>query len=216
MRVLLVEDDHDLAVSLADGLARDGYAVERAGDGMSALAAAAARAPDLVILDRDLPVLSGDAVCEALAGTGARILMLTAAGSVRDRVVGLDLGADDYLVKPFAYVELLARLRALLRRGGPDDGTVLERSGIRLDTVRRTAERDGTPLRLTPKELAVLEVLLAADGGWVTVDALLQGAWDDPLGRDRSVVKVAVRALRTRLGPPPVVESAVGLGYRVA
>lgn len=216
MRVLLVEDDRDLAASLADGLRRDGYTVEIADDGLSALSAAAARPPDLVVLDRQLPRLSGDAVCETLVGTGTRILMLTAAGAVSDRVVGLDLGADDYLVKPFAYVELLARLRALARRDRTDDGTVLERAGIRLDTVRRTAERDGAPVRLTPKEMAVLEALLAADGGWVTPEELLMSAWEDPGGRDRSVVKVAVRSLRLRLGPPPVVQSAVGHGYRIA
>lgn len=216
--MLLVEDEVDLAASLAEGLAAEGYAVEVAHDGAAALAAVAARPPDVLVLDRDLPVLGGDAVCRALVGAGhpARILMLTAADSIGDRVEGLDLGADDYLTKPFAYLELLARLRALRRRGGDGGhGPVLERAGVRVDTVRRSVERDGRPVRLTPKELAVLEELLLADGGFVSAEDLLDTVWEDRYGRDRAVVKVVVHGLRSKLGLPPVVGSAVGHGYRI-
>lgn len=219
MRVLLAEDEPDLALSLAEGLTADGFVVEVAHDGAAALAAVAAARPDVILLDRDLPVLSGDAVCRALVASGnpARILMLTAAATVNDRVTGLDLGADDYLVKPFAYVELLARLRALGRRGGAGrQGPVLERSGIRLDTVRRCAERDGRPLRTTPKEMSVLEVLLTADGGYVSADELLDEVWEGRFDRDRAVVKVVVHGLRSKLGLPPVIETAAGHGYRIA
>lgn len=218
MRVVLVEDEPGLAASLAEGLRADGHRVAVAHDGAAGLAAVAAEQPDVVVLDRDLPVLGGDAVCRALVSTGnpARILMLTAAATVGDRVAGLDLGADDYLTKPFAYVELLARLRSLGRRGGTGSAApVLERAGIRLDTTRRCAERDGRPLRLTPKELAVLEVLLVADGGYLTAEDLLDEAWEGRAERDRTVVKAAVYGLRGKLGTPSVVESSPGLGYRI-
>lgn len=218
MRVVLVEDEPQLAASLADGLTADGYRVTVAHDGATGLAAVAAEQPDVVVLDRDLPVLGGDAVCRALvsAGNPARILMLTAAATVGDRVAGLDLGADDYLTKPFAYVELLARLRSLGRRGGTGSAApVLERAGIRLDTTRRSAERDGRPLRLTPKELAVLEALLVADGGYLTAEDLLDEVWEGRAERDRAIVKAVVYGLRGKLGAPPVVESSPGLGYRV-
>lgn len=217
MRVLLVEDEIDLARSLAKGLTADGFRVEVAHDGASGLAAVAAGQPDVVILDRDLPVLSGDAVCQALvaARSPTRILMLTAAASIGDRVTGLDLGADDYLGKPFAYVELVARLRALGRRGAAHEEPVLERGDIRLDTNRRIAERAGRPLRLTPIQLAVLEVLLVADGGYVSVDAFLDDVWGGRRDRDRAVVKMAVHGLRTRLGAPPVIETGPRHGYRI-
>lgn len=218
MRVLLVEDEVSLAESLADGLRHDGHQVSVVHDGAAALVAAGQGLFDVVVLDRDLPILSGDAVCQALAASSydARILMLTAADSVSDRVEGLDLGADDYLVKPFAFVELLARLRALARRGGGARPVVLERSGIRVDTTRRLVERDGRPVRLTPKELEVLELLLQADGGFVAVDELLDAVWDGRFNRDRAVVKVVVYAIRGKLGLPSVIESAPGLGYRIA
>lgn len=218
MRVLLVEDEVDLTESLADGLAHDGYRVKVVHDGAAALIAAGEGQFDVVILDRDLPVLSGDAVCQALVAAGhtARILMLTAAATIADRVEGLDLGADDYLVKPFSFVELLARLRALDRRGTALRAPTLERSGIVVDTSRRVVERDGRPVRVTPKELEVLELLLRAEGGYVSADELLDAVWDGRFNRDRAVVKVVVYALRGKLGLPQVIESAPGFGYRVA
>ncbi|TRW44400.1 response regulator transcription factor [Georgenia yuyongxinii] len=217
MRLLLVEDERDLADTLASGLRREGYAVDVAYDGLSALTRLAAADADLVILDRDLPMLSGDAVCKTMRELQhpARILMLTAAGSLEDRVAGLDLGADDYLPKPFAYVELLARLRALARRTPRSPGIVLEAAGVRVDTVRRLAERDGRPLHLTPKELGVLETLLAARGGFVSVDELLAEIWPDSDERGRNVVKTAVHTLRGKLGAPDAIASAPGHGYRI-
>lgn len=218
MRILLVEDEVSLAESLADGLIHDGHQVSVVHDGAAALVTAGGGNFDVVVLDRDLPILSGDAVCQALVASSydARILMLTAASSISDRVEGLDLGADDYLVKPFSFVELLARLRALGRRGGISRSAVLERAGIRLDTTRRIVEREGRPVRLTPKELEVLELLLRADGGHVAVEDLLDTVWDGRFNRDRAVVKVVVYALRGKLGLPPIIESAPGLGYRIA
>ncbi|WP_136056976.1 response regulator transcription factor [Microbacterium sp. K24] len=218
MRLLLVEDEADLADTLADGLRREGYLVDVARDGSSALTAAASADVDVIVLDRDLPVLSGDAVCRTLVAQEypARILMLTAAGTLGDRVAGLDLGADDYLAKPFAYVELLARIRALGRRGGSGrQRAVLEFAGVRLDTVRRVVERNGTPMRLTLKEFGVLETLLAAEGGYVSSDDLLDEVWDEPLERTRGVVKIVVHTLRRKLGEPAVIQSAAGHGYRM-
>ncbi len=217
MRILLVEDERTLADALADGLRREGYTVEVASDGTAALARLAAADAELMILDRDLPQLSGDAVCRTLREQGhpVRILMLTAAGTLDDRVAGLDLGADDYLPKPFAYVELLARLRALARRTREGSRTVLEAGGVRIDTVRRTTERDGRPLRLTPKEYGVLEALLAARGGWISVDELFDDVWAQSDDRGRTVVKAAVHTLRRKLGPPDPIDNAPGHGYRI-
>ncbi|MFS6530285.1 response regulator transcription factor [Microbacterium aurugineum] len=218
MRLLLVEDEVDLADTLADGLRREGYLVDVARDGASALTAVAGSDVDVIVLDRDLPVLSGDAVCRTLVAQEypARILMLTAAGTLNDRVEGLDLGADDYLAKPFAYVELLARLRALGRRAQSSrPNAVLEFAGVRLDVVRRVVERDGTPIRLTLKEFGVLEALLAAEGGYVSADDLLDDVWDEPLERTRGVVKIVVHTLRRKLGSPALIQSAAGHGYRV-
>lgn len=217
MRLLLVEDERELADGLADGLRREGYAVDVAYDGAAALELAARTDADLMILDRDLPVLTGDAVCRTLRAQGhpMRILMLTAAGTLDDRVSGLDLGADDYLPKPFAYVELLARIRALVRRTAGGSGTVLDAAGIRVDTVRRTAERDGRPLRLTPKEYGVLESLLTARGGWMTAEDLLDEVWAASDPRGRSVVKAAIHTLRRKLGHPDPIDNTPGHGYRI-
>ncbi|MFT4235528.1 MAG: response regulator transcription factor [Microbacterium sp.] len=217
MRLLLVEDERELADGLADGLRREGYTVEVAYDGQAALVRAAASDADVMILDRDLPALTGDAVCRTLREQGhpIRILMLTAAGTLDDRVAGLDLGADDYLPKPFAYVELLARLRALGRRTSGGSGTILEAAGVRIDTVRRTAERDGRPLRLTPKEYGVLESLLTARGGWITADELLDEVWAASDERGRSVVKATVHTLRRKLGHPDPIDNTPGHGYRI-
>lgn len=216
MRLLLVEDEHDLADALAGGLGREGYVVTIASDGQSALRAASEADVDLMILDRDLPGLSGDAVCRILRAEGhpVRILMLTAAASVEDRVTGLDLGADDYLAKPFAYLELLARVRALARRAR-STGTVLDLAGVRVDTVRRLAEREGRPLHLARKELGVLECLLMARGGYVTSEELLEEVWEAGDERSRSVVKAAVHTLRRKLGAPGIITSSPRLGYRI-
>ncbi len=217
MRVLIVEDEKDLADSLADGLRGEGYLVDVVHDGAAALVRAGQVDVDIMILDRDLPVLHGDAVCRTLRDQQhpVRILMLTAAGTLDDRVAGLDLGADDYLAKPFAYVELLARLRALARRATGGSQVVLTAGSVRLDTIRRVAERDGRPLPLTPKELGVLESLLYADGGHVTTDDLLADVWQDGAERTRGVVKLTVHTLRRKLGDPEVIRTSPGLGYRI-
>ena len=217
MRLLLVEDEADLADALADGLRHEGYLVDVARDGGEAMERMANTNVELMILDRDLPRIPGDAVCRLLRSQRhpVRILMLTAAGTLDDRVAGLDLGADDYMAKPFAYVELLARLRALARRTNEGSGVVLEAAGVRVDTVRRLAERDGIPLRLAPKELGVLETLLAADGGYVSAEELLDEVWAHADERGRTVVKATVHTLRRKLGEPDVIDSAPGHGYRI-
>ncbi len=218
MRVLLVEDDENLVLSLQDALSREGYRVDAARDGAAALAILGSTDIDVVLLDRDLPGVSGDGVCQALRASGhpVGILMLTAKDALADRVHGLDLGADDYLAKPFSYPELLARLRALMRRQGRvGPAPVIERAGVTLDVSRRLVQRGSLPLRLTPKEFGVLEVLMSANGGFVTADELLDEVWDDPDERTRGVVKVAVYALRKKLGPPDVIVSEAGHGYRI-
>ncbi len=218
MRVLIVEDDEDLRLSLAGTLRHEGYHVTEASDGATALALAHETEIDIVLLDRDLPVMHGDQVCRALNALKhpAKVLMLTAAATLDDRVSGLDLGADDYLGKPFAYPELLARMRALVRRDAERGASqVLGRAGIALDPTRRLAERDGRPLRLTPKEFGVLESLARADGGFVTVHDLLTRVWDEPDERTRGVVKVAVYSLRRKLGHPDPIVYEAGNGYRL-
>jgi DNA-binding response OmpR family regulator len=218
MRLLIIEDEIELAETLAEGLRREGYHVQVAHDGRIALSLLATAEVDLVVLDRDLPGLTGDAVCRVLRSQRypARILMLTAATGIGDRIDGLDLGADDYLGKPFAYLELLARLRALARRvPAAESSPILELGGVRVDTARRIAERDGVPLSVTRKELRLLEVLLAAEGGFVSAEQLLDRVWDDTSERTRGVVKVTVHSLRTKLGHPDPIESAHGHGYRM-
>ncbi|MFF9075756.1 response regulator transcription factor [Streptomyces sp. NPDC014872] len=216
MRVLIVEDEEELAEMIADGLRGEGMSADVAHDGATALQMASATSYDVLVLDRDLPVVGGDAVCRTLnaAGYPARMMMLTAAGALSDIVDGLGQGADDYLTKPYSYIELVARLRALGRRGPAGAPTVLERHGVRVDTVRRLAERDGRLLRLTPKELGVLEALLEADGGILTPAQLLDAAWQTP-PESRSAVKVTVHQLRRKLGEPPVIETVPGFGYRL-
>jgi DNA-binding response OmpR family regulator len=217
VRVLVVEDEEELAAMIADGLRAAGMAVDVALDGARAMEMAAAADYDVLVLDRDLPHIHGDAVCRMLSASGypARILMLTAAGSLSDIVDGLGRGADDYLAKPFSYPELVARLRALARRGPGGTPTVLERRGLRLDTVRRIAERDGRLLRLTPKELGVLEALMSADGAPLRSRDLLEMVWGGDADPASTTVKVTVHQLRRKLGDPPVIESAPGFGYRL-
>jgi DNA-binding response OmpR family regulator len=170
-----------------------------------------------VVLDRDLPGLHGDDVCRSLTADGhpARVLMLTAAGTIADRVSGLDTGADDYLPKPFAFAELVARIRALGRRGGPARPPVLERAGLRLDPALHTATREGRRLALSPKEFAVLRLLLTARGAVVPAEELLEKAWDSAADPFTQSVKVTISRLRRKLGDPPLIETVPQAGYRI-
>lgn len=217
MRVLVVEDERVLADAIAAGLRRESLAVDVAYDGAAALERADVNAYDVVVLDRDLPVVHGDDVCRALVDRRAatRILMLTAAGDLEDRVAGLSLGADDYLPKPFAFTELVARVRALGRRAAPPVPPVLERAGVSLDPGRREVRRDGRPVPLTKKEFAVLEELLRAEGQVVSTERLLEKAWDENIDPFTNVVRVTVMTLRKKLGDPPVVHTEPGVGYRL-
>jgi len=217
MRILIAEDERPLADGLADGLRAEGHAVEVVYDGAAALVTVATGQVDLLILDRDLPAVHGDTVAATLRGQGHPVLivMLTAARSLDQRVSGFDLGADAYLTKPFAYVELLANLRALERRVRQGARTVFEAGGLTLDTTRRIVERDGLPLRLAPKEYGVLEALTTAEGGWVSPEELLDEVWPEAVERDRGLLRVAVYTLRRKLGRPDPIESATGHGYRI-
>ena len=209
MRVLVVEDHKELAATIAVGLRREGMAVDVAFDGQEALDHASPGRYDVVVLDRDLPGLHGDEVCRALVATGSRsrVLMLTAADTIESRVDGLSLGADDYLPKPFAFAELVARIRALARRSQPALPPVLACGDIRLDTIQRVATRAGRRLELSPKELAVLELLLAADGQPLSAEELLERGWDEYADAFSSVVKVTISRLRRKLGDPPAIET---------
>jgi DNA-binding response OmpR family regulator len=217
MRVLVVEDHKELAATIAVGLRREGMAVDIAFDGESALGHIARESYDVVVLDRDLPKLHGDDVCRTLVAQGARarVLMLTASDTIEHRVDGLSLGADDYLPKPFAFAELVARLRALARRSQPAVPPVLASGDIRLDTTKRIATRNGRRLELSPKEFALLEVLLAADGATLSADELLRRAWDEYADSFGNVVKVTVSRLRRKLGEPPAIETVPHAGYRI-
>ncbi len=209
MRVLIVEDHRELAATIAVGLRREGMAVDIAFDGEDALRHAAGDSYDVILLDRDLPKIHGDDVCRALVARGSRsrVLMLTAADTIEDRVDGLGLGADDYLPKPFAFAELVARVRALSRRHPVAHSPVLARGDLRLDTVQRVASRGGRRLSLSPKELTVLELLLAADGAPVSARHLVARGWDEYIDPDGSVVKVTISRLRRKLGDPPLIET---------
>jgi len=217
MRVLVVEDNVELAETVAAGLRREGMAVDVAFDGLDALERAGATAYDVVVLDRDLPRLHGDEVCRALAGAGGgtRVLMLTAAASIEDRVDGLTVGADDYLPKPFAFAELIARIRALARRAQPPLPSVLAWGDLRLDPAQRVATRAGRRLALSPKELAVLEQLLGARGAVVSPESLLERVWDAAADPFSNTVKVTVSRLRRKLGDPPLIETVPEAGYRI-
>jgi len=216
MRVLVVEDDAELAEAIAAGLRLEGMAVDTALDGDAALDRALVNDYDVIVLDRDLPGMHGDEVCAKLAGTvRARILLLTAAGTIADRVSGLGRGADDYLPKPFAFAELIARIRALARRSNPAVPPVLRAKGVMLDPGRRAATRYGRSLDLGPKELAVLELLMAAGGRVVSAEELLERAWDEMADPFSTAVKVTVSRLRRKLGDPPVIETVTQAGYRI-
>jgi DNA-binding response OmpR family regulator len=218
MRVLIVEDHKELAATIAVGLRREGMAVDMAFDGEDALRHAAGDSYDVILLDRDLPKIHGDDVCRALAARGSRsrVLMLTAADTIEERVDGLGLGADDYLSKPFAFAELVARVRALARRTETVHSPLLTRGDLRLDTVQRIASRGGRRLSLSPKELAVLEVLLTADGAPVSNHQLIARGWDEYIDPDGSVVKVTISRLRRKLGDPPLIETVPHTGYRIS
>jgi DNA-binding response OmpR family regulator len=217
MRVLVTEDDEVLATALAAGLRREGMAVDVALDGGAALERLAINRYDVVVLDRDLPGVHGDDVCRALAAdrSETRVLMLTAARSVKDRVEGLGLGADDYLPKPFDFAELIARIRALARRAAAPLPASLCHGDLSMDPARRVAVRGGRRLPLTRKELAVLECLLAADGRPVAAEELLERVWDEAADPFTSTVKTTIRRLRAKLGDPPVIQTVRESGYRI-
>ncbi len=216
--MLVGEDERPLADAVARGLRREGMAVDVAYDGEDGLEKALITRYDVLVLDRDLPGRSGDDVCRALVADGAltRVLMLTAAKGLQDRVDGLELGADDYLGKPFAFEELVARVRALGRRATPAAPPVLHGpDGLLLDPARRTATRHGVDLELTRKELGVLEELLRADGAVVSSEQLLERVWDEHADPFTTTVRVTVMTLRKKLGDPPLISTVVGAGYRV-
>ncbi len=216
MRVLVVEDHATLAGRIAQGLRQAGMAVDTVHDGAAASKHVAVTAYDVIVLDRDLPVVHGDRVCREVAGSGPRILMLTAAAEVEDRVDGLELGADDYLGKPFVFAELVARVRALSRRA-PSAPPVLRRGDLTVDRARHRASRGSgsRPLSLTRKEFGVLEMLLAADGALVSAEELLEHVWDAEIDPFSNIVSVTMTRLRRKLGDPPLIETVVGKGYRM-
>lgn len=217
MRVLVIEDHRRLATALADGLRREGMAVDLAYDGEGALARVRVNQYDVVVLDRDLPVVHGDDVCRAIVREQRemRVLMLTAASTIRDRVEGLGIGADDYLPKPFDFAELVARIRALARRAAPPLPPILEHDNLTVDPGRRVAVRGERRLALTPKELGVLEYLLGADGRVVSAEELLARVWDEAANPFTSTVKTTIGRLRAKLGEPPLIETVRESGYRI-
>jgi DNA-binding response OmpR family regulator len=217
MRVLVVEDHPRLAETVATVLRREGMAVDVAFDGREALGRVALAAYDVVVLDRDLPGVHGDDVCRAMVADGrsSRVLMLTAAGTLEDRIEGLGIGADDYLPKPFHLAELVARVRALSRRSRPALAPTLVHGDLELDSARRHVTRAGQPVALSPKEFAVLELLLAADGAVVSTEELLERAWDDAVDPFTNTVRMTMSRLRAKLGDPPVIETVIPVGYRI-
>lgn len=217
MRVLIVEDEERLATTLAKGLRRRGLAVDVAFDGDAGLEKAMSADYDVIVLDRDLPVRRGDDVCRRLRADGHRagILMLTASGTVEDRVQGLHLGADDYLPKPFAFAELLARIHALSRRATPSQPPAISRRGITVDFAAARAERDGRDLSLSNKELGVLHVLLGAEGRVVSAEELFDRVWDELTDPASNIVRVTMSTLRRKLGEPSAIETVIGRGYRL-
>ena len=216
MRVLVVEDRKTLADRIAEGLRDAGMAVDVANDGAAALATAGYNQYDVIVLDRDLPVVHGDQVCRALAGAegGARILMLTAAAAIDDRIDGLELGADDYLGKPFDFRELIARVRRLGRRA-PSTPPAMRHGDLTVDRARHRASRGDRTLDLTRKEFGILEMLLAANGAVVSAEDLLEHVWDINTDPFTKIITVTMTRLRRKLGPPPLIETVVGKGYRI-
>lgn len=217
MRVLVVEDNQEMADVLARGLRRDGMAVDVATDGEEGWRKLHITDFDVVILDRDLPLIHGDEICRRMRAerSAIPILMLTAAGGPRRAAEGLGLGADDYLAKPFEFVELTARIRALGRRPSRTRPPVLQAAGIKLDTASRTASRFGRPLELARKEFATLEVLLAAEGEVVSAEQLLEKVWDEYADPFTTAVRTTIKKLRGKLGDPDPIETVIGSGYRI-
>ena len=218
MRVLIAEDDAELAEVLATGLRRERMAVDLALDGAEAIEKLVATPYDVLVLDRDLPGVHGDQVCREVVASEAatRILMLTASGAIGDRVEGLTLGADDYLPKPFAFAELVARIRALARRSRPASPPRLAIADLVLDPGRQVAMRTGRHLHLTPKEFGVLEMLLRAQGRVVSAEELLDGVWDENADPFTNTVRTTMARLRQKLGEPPLIRTLPGRGYQVA
>jgi len=218
MRVLVVEDEDVLADAVAEWLRRESFAVDVAYDGSAAAERIGVHAYDVVVLDRDLPGISGDELCRGILSDlpNTRVLMLTAAAAVRDRVAGLALGADDYLIKPFAMVEMAARVHALMRRAAPATPPRISRSGIVIDPARHEAYRDGHYLHLSRKEFAVLAELLRADGAVVSAEQLLEKVWDEHADPFTNTVRMTVMKLRKKLGSPQVIETVQGAGYQIA
>ena len=216
MRVLLADDERLLADTVADGLRKLAMAVDVCYDGEAAMERLGVNSYDVAVLDRDMPKATGDDVCRWMVGEqlGARILILTAASGIRDRVDGLGLGADDYLTKPFAFAELVARIQALARRPPTGSAPVLDHDGVVLDVPRHRAFRDGRLLDLTPKEFAVLSVLMHSAGEVVSSEELLEKAWDEHADPFTNAVRVAVMTLRRKLGDPPIVHTVPRVGYR--
>ena len=217
MRVLVVEDHAELADSVARVLRREGMAVDVAYDGRQALDRTSVVEYDVVVLDRDIPEVPGDEVCRALVGQAShtRVLMLTASGTIAERVDGLTLGADDYVPKPFAYPELVARIRAVARRSQAAIPPVLANGDLRLDPAQRIATRGGARLSLSPKEFAVLEYLLAARGRVVSAEELLERVWDEAADPFTTTVKATINRLRAKLGEPSLIETVPRTGYRI-
>lgn len=218
MRVLVVEDEPLLAAAIAEWLRDDAHAVDLAYDGSAALERLTVNGYDVLVLDRDLPLVHGDDVCRQLieSGSSTRVLMLTASAAVTDRVAGLGLGADDYLTKPFALPELAARVQALGRRSRPADPPVLRRGGITLDPARHEVFRESRYVPLSKKEFAVLAELLRADGATVSAEHLLEKAWDEHVDPFTGAVRLTILKLRRKLGEPSVVETVTGVGYRIS
>jgi DNA-binding response OmpR family regulator len=217
IRVLVVEDDLELAQTIAEGLRQHAMPVDIASDGSEALDKITLNEYDVVVLDRDLPRVHGDDVCRVIVAQdgGPRVLMLTAAAAMEHRVDGLEIGADDYLAKPFAFAELVARIHALARRPARGTSPVLRVGDLLFDVARRHVQRGGREIRLTAKEYAVLDVLMRADGAVVSTEELLERAWDENADPFTATVRVTIANLRRKLGQPPIVETLIGVGYRI-
>jgi two-component system response regulator VanR len=217
MRVLIVEDEPYMAEAVRDGLRLEAIAADIALDGDTALELLSANDYDIAVLDRDIPGPSGDEVARHIvaSGSGMPILMLTAADRLDDKATGFELGADDYLTKPFELQELVLRLRALYRRRAHSTPPVREIAGLRLDAFRREVHRDGRYVALTRKQFAVLEVLVAAEGGVVSAEELLRRAWDENADPFTNAVRITVSGLRKRLGGPEIIATVPGVGYSI-